>query len=202
MQILDAVLNISIHALREEGDSHSPIQILVTRYFYPRPPRGGRRAPNLPAAGVLQNFYPRPPRGGRPGGRHGRPNIRMISIHALREEGDTRRPPRWQSKSKFLSTPSARRATMPPPSPCGQGWHFYPRPPRGGRRAYGLGLRYEGDISIHALREEGDGPMASACAMKATFLSTPSARRATGRLVRGRQRHGISIHALREEGDC
>ena len=81
----------------------------------------------------LVDFYPRPPRGGRPaplmliGG-----NI-MISIHALREEGDQiqhiilrlivdfyPRPPRGgrqesprmaSSVSVFLSTPSARRAT-------------------------------------------------------------------------------------------
>ena len=55
---------ISIHALREEGD----LQCLVTwsshRYFYPRPPRGGR--PERPAIGRHgKNFYPRPPRGGR-----------------------------------------------------------------------------------------------------------------------------------------
>ncbi len=34
------------------------------------------------------------------------------------------------------------------------------------------------------------------------FLSTPSARRATSRFLRGRKRAGISIHALREEGDA
>ena len=33
------------------------------------------------------------------------------------------------------------------------------------------------------------------------FLSTPSARRATGGGWKGRRRRGISIHALREEGD-
>ena len=157
MQILDAVLNISIHALREEGDSHSPIQILVTRYFYPRPPRGGRRAPNLPAAGVLQNFYPRPPRGGRPGGRHGRPNIRMISIHALREEGDL-----------LVSPPSSRVR------------YFYPRPPRGGRPPYVSGSAARRTISIHALREEGDTRRPPRWQSKSKFLSTPSARRATG----------------------
>ena len=59
--------------------------------------------------------------------------ICYISIHALREEGD----------SVFASS-------------NGSSTYFYPRPPRGGRLAgwaYGLGLRY---ISIHALREEGD----------------------------------------------
>ncbi len=34
--------------------------------------------------------------------------------------------------------------------------YFYPRPPRGGRRAYCLMAEPECAISIHALREEGD----------------------------------------------
>ena len=102
--------------------------------------------------------------------------------------------------------------------------HFYPRPPRGGRRAccicvLGKGvisihaLREEGDsapqlfdslakpISIHALREEGDtGGNVTSCGCK-SFLSTPSARRATYHRTERHQRLCISIHALREEGD-
>ena len=35
---------ISIHALREEGDSAWPMSTASNGYFYPRPPRGGRRA--------------------------------------------------------------------------------------------------------------------------------------------------------------
>ena len=34
---------ISIHALREEGDSYALLLCLRVPYFYPRPPRGGRR---------------------------------------------------------------------------------------------------------------------------------------------------------------
>ena len=34
---------ISIHALREEGDGSSPAGSACMDYFYPRPPRGGRR---------------------------------------------------------------------------------------------------------------------------------------------------------------
>ena len=34
---------ISIHALREEGDAMTARAALKRRYFYPRPPRGGRR---------------------------------------------------------------------------------------------------------------------------------------------------------------
>ena len=33
-------------------------------YFYPRPPRGGRRR-TFPFPRGLDDFYPRPPRGGR-----------------------------------------------------------------------------------------------------------------------------------------
>ena len=58
------------------------------------------------------------------------------------------------------------------------------------------------DISIHALREEGDGGGALSTVKGALFLSTPSARRATLNRLAQRQTSKISIHALREEGDC
>ena len=78
----------------------------------------------------------------------------------------------------FLSTPSARRATQ---------------------------LRSErllgGDISIHALREEGDGDDLLQLLRLDGFLSTPSARRATTSFAILLQAFVISIHALREEGD-
>ena len=170
--------SISIHALRGEGDhkgSDKPLgrlaflstpsagrattpnsrQIRATVYFYPRPPRGGRRANRAATTPMMKNFYPRPPRGGRPpnilfplsfsyfyprpprGGRHG---LRCaaasscgISIHALRGEGDTAPPQTHRRSSGFLSTPSAGRATVSRP-----------------RR------RSRGNISIHALRGEGD----------------------------------------------
>ena len=101
---------ISIHALREEGDHRRGREETKQKYFYPRPPRGGRRA-SCGTAFPTTNFYPRPPRGGRrrpscrPSRRRrhfyprpprgGRPlllNLQhcltRISIHALREEGD------------------------------------------------------------------------------------------------------------------
>ena len=152
-----------------------------------------------PESSPGRNFYPRPPRGGRQRG-CGEPqgsnqflstpsarratdvkatayNKALISIHALREEGDAER--RW----------SESPAT-----------NFYPRPPRGGRpasRARGVGTKNflstpsarratlsiwtsqsSFCISIHALREEGD------------LWPHPPSRRCR-----------ISIHALREEGD-
>ena len=102
----------------------------------------------------------------------------IISIHALREEGDRRQP-------------AGRRNQR----------NFYPRPPRGGRPKGSYttpvtkwisihALREEGDeylvlggvsavISIHALREEGDAEFLLADCWGVLFLSTPSARRAT-----------------------
>ena len=80
---------------------------------------------------------------------------------------------------RFLSTPSARRATRL-------------------RRVYVLRLRH---ISIHALREEGDVPFFFGPVGIAVFLSTPSARRATYINQDTLPAPLISIHALREEGD-
>ena len=127
---------------------------------------------------------------------------RAISIHALREEGDRVRANSQSSRSSFLSTPSARRATftscLPYPqrgpisihalreegdrSLCGEALgckHFYPRPPRGGRPTITLCKQSVRPISIHALREEGDLLRGRSIRGTCAFLSTPSARRAT-----------------------
>ena len=258
---------ISIHALREEGDPPLAHRAQATAAFLSTP--SARRA-TLGA----------------------RPKITSqdISIHALREEGDravswpaslmlvflstpsarraTCAMSRGQTWGAFLSTPSARRATGPTLHRARSSRYFYPRPPRGGRRRrvvipadiynisihalreegdqapelghpYGAisihALREEGDrripfpdsgraISIHALREEGDFILEETAMSKNLFLSTPSARRATRCMSRsalcstyfyprpprgGRhflfqlfgQAIHISIHALREEGD-
>ena len=128
--------------------------VLCNGDFYPRPPRGGRRIPDV-IREQIRNFYPRPPRGGRrrfdcfrnsnkvflstPSARRATNGRRRtgvgttISIHALREEGDTT----W-----YLY--------------YGRKLDFYPRPPRGGRQ--------------HIRRSDSQAER---------FLSTPSARRAT-----------------------
>ena len=150
----ELTLDISIHALREEGDGAGLRKSSDTPYFYPRPPRGGR-----PESLIIINskfeFL------STPSARRATKCCRCccqytsISIHALREEGD-----RW-------------RWSAPP-----QRYNFYPRPPRGGRRVghnresvrraflstpsarratdrtFAFSIRY--NISIHALREEGD----------------------------------------------
>ena len=81
---------------------------------------------------------------------------------------------------KFLSTPSARRATAFRPTRPSPSSNFYPRPPRGGRHRPASPGERTSHISIHALREEGD-------LLEQTDI---------GSWIM------ISIHALREEGDC
>ena len=108
-----------------------------------------------------------------------RPEQNIISIHALREEGDFAMPPTFRPPFPFLSTPSARRATIWPAGKASCGLHFHPCPPRGGRRVdKGLHVGFTG-ISIHALREEGDACWYCSSAHVRLFLSTPSVRRAT-----------------------
>ena len=79
---------ISIHALREEGDGSA----------------GVGRSIELISIHALREEgdlrYPRPPA------------HQGISIHALREEGDPDYRLQDNDYSKFLSTPSARRATL------------------------------------------------------------------------------------------
>ena len=102
---------------------------------------------------------------------------------------------------EFLSTPSARRATSRRDTSSGYPANFYPRPPRGGRLIFysyemhvaeflstpsarratlsSCSLSRTTEISIHALREEGDRAVPAVYGPDAGFLSTPSARRAT-----------------------
>ena len=169
---------ISIHALREEGDIFSGCPPTRISYFYPRPPRGGR---------LRRSSC--------------RWCCRSISIHALREEGDYIGMVRWGSRETFLSTPSARRATGCRSSFFSAETYFYPRPPRGGRPLSACCFRGSLGISIHALREEGDQIDMPSSEYLTTFLSTPSARRATWHERLADFFKKISIHALREEGD-
>ena len=100
----------------------------------------------------------------------------------------------------FLSTPSARRATYRCRFCSALPSYFYPRPPRGGRRASAPG---ESGPCYFYPRPPRGGRLAQKLSNLAnkSFLSTPSARRATHRNRAGRRGVGISIHALREEGD-
>ena len=173
-------------------------------------------------------------------------NQRIISIHALREEGDRvgrlyfaavgiflSTPSARRATSGlftlmfgagFLSTPSARRATYRPWTGGSCRCDFYPRPPRGGRPQgafVGPGkvqisihaLREEGDlvsfwgccpatISIHALREEGDFSSPPSLVSRSNFYPRPP--RGGRQIIRHTGNDGlrISIHALREDASA
>ena len=80
--------------------------------------------------------------------------------------------------------------------------NFNPRPPRGGRRRRSLPKRPTTTISIHALREEGDGVFPAVIVDKRyDFNPRPprGGRPASAALPASPVM--ISIHALREEGD-
>ena len=218
-----AKTGISIHALREEGDAQTCTRVRLLGYFYPRPPRGGRRSHGFrrsPGESIsihalreegdrfrqttvftLANFYPRPPRGGRP----------------------RSRTPKKRA-DRFLSTPSARRATWTRSKmrrSVSISIHalreegdkllrrikldfgdFYPRPPRGGRQTAWC-WKHRSWFYFYPRPPRGGRPKGSnSFLIFWGFLSTPSARRATSGLIFFILRFLISIHALREEGDC
>ena len=176
--LMSPAVDISIHALRVEGDiperGRMPLSAL---HFNPRPPCGGRRGvPNPEPRTFLFQSTPSVWRATVRDleGEY----IEVISIHALRVEGDA-----WPSWSAATSG------------------NFNPRPPCGGRRVHVLYVPTHNQfqstpsvwratlraqvlpaplrISIHALRVEGD--------TRKGGLFMPYA--------------DISIHALRVEGD-
>ena len=153
--------------------------LLYFTLFLSTPSARRATVPTRFPSGLWIDFYPRPPRRGRQHHLHSRPSSAPISIHALCEEGDEQEQAHAPTGPAFLSTPSARRATLSF-FPASFALHnFYPRPPRGGRLPDGNVTDYLLSISIHALREEGDGHG----------------------LVTAIRDVAISIHALREEGD-
>ena len=171
-------------------------------HFYPRPPRGGRHNYLDIMHEGRKNFYPRPPRGGRPPASVHTAQQAIISIHALREEGDPRRA--WPAAliGVFLSTPSARRATRKKSRQCWRVKHFYPRPPRGGRLPCPRSARRSLSPDFYPRPPRGGRRHRAKNQHQHTqFLSTPSARRATKERGGGKGNRKISIHALREEGD-
>ena len=125
-----------------------------------------------------------------------------MSIHALREEGDLYNTEAVKLLlKKFLSTPSARRATKTDINPM---WRIKFLSTPSERRA---------TFAVTAKRRKGNKFLSTPSARRATFwwadvpriciefLSTPSARRATEGGEYSRAGEWISIHALREEGD-
>ena len=200
MSDLNLRIAISIHALREEGDAGPAFprcRPAISIHALREEGDAAKSMWNAQPAEFLST-----------------PSARRATCPGQRQGG----------RAEFLSTPSARRATRttafrttttpnfyPRPPRGGRlcpAWlrfcgccYFYPRPPRGGRHQCAMSyittfnisihaLREEGDwmislsraipsISIHALREEGDRASTARRLSFMQFLSTPSARRAT-----------------------
>ena len=81
--------DISIHALREEGDRMHASSPCSRSYFYPRPPRGGRLS-SASFAATFCLFLSTPSARRATNILEVEVESSNISIHALREEGDTR----------------------------------------------------------------------------------------------------------------
>ena len=168
---------ISIHALREEGDPAQPRTSSTQTPFLSTP--SARRATSSGLAGVV--------------------SVSFLSTPSARRAT-------WLLPVKsaflwiFLSTPSARRATVSKKSRSQALPDFYPRPPRGGRLCKWCNSGWRLQISIHALREEGDSPTGGN--RQGIYISI-HALREEGDMQKliDDNNYKISIHALREEGD-
>ena len=191
-------------------------------YFYPRPPRGGRRY-QLFHSFAFDGFLSTPSARRATRDVRGVADLQQISIHALREEGD-----QWRTVALATGEISIHALREEgDSSQCRflrQSAYFYPRPPRGGRRCTAQMIDRElveflstpsarratclkpaaagtARISIHALREEGDH-LGGGAFRKAHMISIHALREeGDHHHCYVPPRHWISIHALREEGD-
>ena len=126
----------------------------------------------------LTDFYPRPPRGGRPLLVIGDERDAVISIHALREEGDTgSRPKAESSRISIHALREEGDALLDPVLEHPEAISIHALREEGDHRRRPAFRRTP--ISIHALREEGDLDVTQKVISRIEFLSTPSARRAT-----------------------
>ena len=193
---------ISIHALRVEGDVAAFLLSGGSRYFYPRPPCGGRQAGLHRDRGRPDiSIHALRVEGDQPRAQHQAGIREHISIHALRVEGDgsTTGPAAWicpisihalrvegdgrfythaSDKLQFLSTPSVWRATL--------------------ARVF---CRTHRRISIHALRVEGDRLQSARYPPPPHFYPRPPCGGRRQCLLHTLYPCSISIHALRVEGD-
>ena len=151
----DKVFLSTPSARRATGPSRSFLP--GCRYFYPRPPRGGRPQRTYHVNPERSIFLSTPSARRATRARSCACRCDTISIHALREEGDADtgctiyldfdfypRPPRggrrkgsWETcciTSYFYPRPPRGGRPADPPKSAGER-NFYPRPPRGGRRA-------------------------------------------------------------------
>ena len=169
---------ISIHALRGEGDIHSATLEDCDYTFQSTPSVGRATISYISLLLVILYFNPRPPWGGRPKRFVILQVLFIISIHALRGEGDIVPKRDLLMRSNFNPRPpwGGRPDTA---YPRRQSTSFQSTPSVGRATVKLINKVIDFIISIHALRGEGDK---------------------TRQRTRRRSGH-ISIHALRGEGD-
>ncbi len=163
--ISGAVTDISIHALRGEGDPAPSLTSTAASTFQSTPSVGRATLPENSKHLPLKNFNPRPPWGGRryevstldtsgvisihalrgEGDSVGLPALghyRDISIHALRGEGDDKAElinkinKHFNPRPPWGGRPGLRLVAAAKP-------YFNPRPPWGGRRASWFQIRHQ-----------------------------------------------------------
>ena len=168
-------------------------RVFHQKYFNPRPPWGGRhfrpvpsfrtwKFQSTPSVGRatlwlknLSNFFSisiHALRGeGDPHIRHREPN-HIISIHALRGEGDCFTVRMKFGDKKFQSTPSVGRATRYDKKEINK--KLFQSTPSVGRATFVFRSVYRGrNISIHALRGEGDVIRTDKCNLPKDFNPRP-----------------------------
>ena len=191
---------ILIHAPRKGSDSSKSDRRKSPRYFYPRSPQGerqGRACAKIKAYKFLSTFPARgatssitemvpsslsflptlPARGATENGHKGGRPRKFLSTLPARGATCT-----WEDRDtavSFLSTLPARGATPAGAIRNHATRYFYPRSPRGERRADQGGQVFVFPISIHAPREGSDGVAFQGHFLDGVFLSTLPARGAT-----------------------
>ena len=149
---------ISTHALHEEGDPSPNVVPIAAKNFYPRPPRGGRPRPRC-GSSRRKIFLPTPStrRATKCTKNRGK-EWGFLPTPSTRRATEFRND-FFEYNYEFLPTPSTRRATrgtetgragriisthaLHEEGDTGRAYtikevkHFYPRPPRGGRRCRG-----------------------------------------------------------------
>ena len=175
-QTLSRPCQISIHALRVEGDSYDCKYGSARADFYPRPPGGGRPSVQLYLAS-LRRFLSTPSGWRATNVAIDDRHCARISIHALRVEGDSP-----ENVFPFSGT------------------YFYPRPPGGGR-LFHVCQRFLLDKFLSTPSGWRATELYNCNYIMYQFLSTPSGWRATLYSHHTLRLNRISIHALRVEGD-
>ena len=151
---------ISTHALREEGDVLLDKLRHHNGYFYPRPPRGGRRGVLPRLTFGLGQFLP------TPSARRATAAVAVMDVAVC---------------PIFLPTPSARRATAVPIEDVDKYGAISTHALREEGDSVGTQNNKQAAISTHALREEGD---------KIQSNSLPNCRNFYPRPPRGGRRDG------------